>query len=332
MAIALHESDIADLMEQEQKITPLSSFCTQYSSPSVIGGEGSLLDLKLRGGLGITIRNNQLPQTLSVQRQHEESFPIVAKVYLSGDSRVRAKHVPEFLADYEENAGHSYLYCLPDMVEWEEWQANPQIQVVMVSADLDYFCSLSPNTQALPVSLQRLLQPTGRFHQPLGKTTLAMNRVAQQILHCPYQGTTQQIYLECKALELLALQLNCLEEKPVMPRPSALKPGDLERVEYARDLLVKCIDNPPSLIELAHRVGLSNRKLKQGFRELFGTTVFGYLYDYRMEQAQRWLRRPHITVVQVATKVGYRNPEAFSTAFRRKFAMSPKAYQLAQRG
>ncbi|NET51062.1 MAG: helix-turn-helix transcriptional regulator, partial [Merismopedia sp. SIO2A8] len=73
-------------------------------------------------------------------------------------------------------------------------------------------------------------------------------------------------------------------------------------------------------------------KLKQGFRHLFGTTVFGYLCNYRMEQAQQLLHSPHITIAQVAVQVGYRNPEAFSTAFRRKFAVGPKAYQLRQRG
>ena len=94
---------------------------------------------------------------------------------------------------------------------------------------------------------------------------------------------------------------------------------------------MKSIDNPPSVLALSHRVGLSDRKLKQGFRELFGTTVFGYLRDCRMEQARSLLRHSHTTVAKVAAQVGYRNPEAFSTAFRRKFSVSPKAYQLGQR-
>jgi AraC-like DNA-binding protein len=60
--------------------------------------------------------------------------------------------------------------------------------------------------------------------------------------------------------------------------------------------------------------------------------VFGYLRDYRMQQAQHLLHQSHMSVAQVAAKVGYRNSEAFSTAFRRQFAVSPKAYQLGQRG
>ena len=216
------------------------------------------------------------------------------------------------------------------MNEVELCQPDKFTQTVTISADLDYFQAFESADAGLPRSLQTLLSK-GRFHQPLGKLTLAMNQVLRQILHCPYQGMTQQLYLECKALELLALQFACLEAETAKPRRSRLKAKDLERVEYARELLQQQLDNPPSVLALSHRVGLSDRKLKQGFRELFGTTVFGYLRDCRMEQARSLLRHSHTTVAKVAAQVGYRNPEAFSTAFRRKFSVSPKAYQLGQR-
>ncbi|MEO0377755.1 MAG: helix-turn-helix transcriptional regulator, partial [Cyanobacteria bacterium P01_A01_bin.17] len=74
-----------------------------------------------------------------------------------------------------------------------------------------------------------------------------------------------------------------------------------------------------------------DRKLNQGFRQLFGTTVFGYLQRHRMQQAQSLLHDSDLSIAKVAATVGYRSPEAFSTAFRRQFAVSPKAYQLGQR-
>ena len=89
--------------------------------------------------------------------------------------------------------------------------------------------------------------------------TLAMNQVLRQILHCPYQGMTQQLYLECKALELLALQFDCLETDAVGRRqlpareaaPSRLKAKDLEQVQYARELLMQQLENPPSVVDLS---------------------------------------------------------------------------------
>lgn len=329
MTIKLTERDFVELVAQAQQISQISEFSTHYPTPSVLGA-GYTLDIQLRGGLTITIIQGQLHHPLIMPRQHEKVFPLVAKFYLSGASRIKTQNVPGVLADYEEVGGYSYLYWLPDIAELEEWQPHEYAQVVMVFADLEYFQTLSSTNDGLPQSLQRLMQ-NGRFHQSLGKMTLAMNQVVRQILDCPYQGATQQIYLECKALELLALQFACLDMDNSPPNRSRLKAKDLERVQYARELLVQHLDNPLSLVELSHQVGLSDRKLKQGFRELFGKTVFGYLCDYRMEQAQSLLRQSHSTVAQVAARVGYRNPEAFSTAFRRKFAVSPKAYQIAQR-
>jgi AraC-like DNA-binding protein len=81
-------------------------------------------------------------------------------------------------------------------------------------------------------------------------------------------------------------------------------------------------------MELAHQVGLNDRKLKTGFREVFKTTAFSYLHDCRMERAQELLRQKR-AIASVAAAVGYASPTAFNRAFQRKFGMSPKRYQLA---
>lgn len=94
--------------------------------------------------------------------------------------------------------------------------------------------------------------------------------------------------------------------------------------------MINNFSNPPSLIDLARQVGLNERKLKQGFQQIFGTTVFGYLQNYRMQQAKQLLRNSNVTIASVAAAVGYRNSEAFSVAFQRQFAIGPKAYQLSK--
>ena len=321
----------AQAQQQGEVIYQTTKFGSQVNLPRKLGEAGDLI-FQLRGGLTLSIRSGQLWQPLVIQQDHKETFPVVAKFYLSGTSRVKTPKVPEIDPDYEEVAGHNYIYHLPNMTEYEEWQSDSFIQVVMVEANLDYFRTFSANDNSLPNPLDVLMRDSKRFHQSLGKMTPAMTQMLQQIIHCPYQGMTQQLYLESKALELLALQFAYLESNSVVSRQSSLKADDLERVQYARDILVQRLNNPPSLIELSRLVELNDRKLKQGFRQLYNTTVFGYLRDYRMEQAQYLLCQSPMTVAQVANKVGYGNPEAFSTAFRRKFGVSPKAYQLGRRG
>ena len=334
MVFRVTDQNIQDLSAQAEQQGECISYITGLGTRRTIPkhlGKGYNHSIDLRKGLTIRIFNGQFWQSTIHERHHEETFPIVAKFYLSGGLRVKTDNVPEIVADYEETAGHNYLYHLPDLTELEEYPSHIFTQTVMILADTHYLSAINSAEDSLPNPLQCLTRAK-RFHQPLGNTTLAMTQILQQILHCPYQGATQQLYLESKALELLALQFACLEtEAPTYRRPT-LKAADLEQVRYARDILVGQLCDPPSLIDLAHLCGLNEFKLKQGFRQLFGTTVFGYLYNYRMEQAQHLLHSSQLSIAAVSAQVGYRSPEAFSTAFRRKFAVSPKAYQLGRRG
>jgi AraC family transcriptional regulator, transcriptional activator of the genes for pyochelin and ferripyochelin receptors len=331
--ISLTEADFVELEEEAKQQGELLyreiELGTDAYLPSALG---KMCDrfIDLREGLTINIRSGNLSQALTLERQHEEDFSIVAKFYLSGSSRVTTPQVPEINPDYEEIAGGNYLYYLPNMTEYEQWQANSPIHVVMVYAPPEYFSNFNNTNGVLPPPLQVLMRDAKRFHQSLGQISPTMLQVLQQILYCPYQGITQQLYLESKALELLALQFTCLEADISTPKQPLLKSRDLERVQYAKEILVKNLNKPPSLKQLTHQTGLSDRKLQQGFHYLFGTTVFGYFHNYRLEQAQYLLHQPHATVGQVATQIGYRNPEAFSTAFRRKFGINPKAYQLGR--
>jgi len=151
----------------------------------------------------------------------------------------------------------------------------------------------------------------------------------QSILNCPYQEPIRQMYLEAKTLEVVALELELmLTSRKTSKQPLKLQRDDIDRIHYAKEILTQRLDNPPSLMELAHQVGLNDRKLKTGFREVFKTTAFSYLHDCRMEQARELLRQKR-TIASVATAVGYASPTAFTRAFQRKFGMTPKRYQLA---
>jgi AraC-like DNA-binding protein len=180
-----------------------------------------------------------------------------------------------------------------------------------------------------PSPLQRFLQFSSpeRFHQSLRETTPLMQQTLHQLVGCPYQGVLQQIYLEGKTLELLVLQMACWSEQLEMQVRTRLQPKDIELIHQAGAFLKENWTDPPSLFKLARQVGLNDFKLKQGFRQVFGTTVFGYLQAYRMEQARQLLWDRHVSVAGVARAIGYVSPSAFSAAFRRHFGSSPKTFR-----
>jgi AraC-like DNA-binding protein len=107
--------------------------------------------------------------------------------------------------------------------------------------------------------------------------------------------------------------------------PLKVHPPDLDRLHQAKEILLQDLENPPSLLELAQQVGLNDYKLKSGFRQVFGTTVFGYLHRHRMQQAYFLLQTCDLSVTEVADRVGYTSLSAFSTAFKKFFGISPNS-------
>lgn len=99
---------------------------------------------------------------------------------------------------------------------------------------------------------------------------------------------------------------------------------DREAIETAARYMEENLGEEHSLSKLARRVHLNEWKLKKGFKEHFGTTVFGYLREKRMEEAWHLLRETEATVLEVANTVGYSNPSHFARAFRDVHALNPR--------
>lgn len=332
MAIVLNETDWNELCSTAQLhgegIYEQTTVGCCFNLPQQFG-KGGEQTICLRDDLILSIRDGKLRQDLSLKRQHECCFPLVSKFFLSGRSRVYTANSPGVEDEYEETTGCHYLYCLPELTEIEEWQAKEPIQLVMVYACLDYFKQFEHCHSILPEPLRQLIEVDSiqPFHHSLGRTTPAMAQVLKQILGCPYQGLMQQLYLEGKALELLALQFTqWVEPQRAVDHSICLRSDDIDRLHTARAILIQRVSNPPSLIELARQVGLNDRKLKQGFLQVFGTTVFGYLHDYRLARSQQLIESGEMSVTEVAHTVGYASLPSFSKAFRKKFGYSPLAY------
>ncbi|MGG6269529.1 helix-turn-helix transcriptional regulator [Leptolyngbya sp. AN03gr2] len=208
------------------------------------------------------------------------------------------------------------------------WQKGDRVLKFDIHFELDFFQHLIGDTfELLPSDLVTALQqPSDRDFWHLSKTTPTMQSTLRQILNCPHQGLTRKLYLEAKAIELIALRLETLSEA-LAPESNQLKPDEIDRIYWARDILVEQLCEPPSLLGLARQVGLNDYKLKAGFRACFGTTVLGYLQTERMELARSLLVESTLKVKEVSQQVGYKKASQFAAVFKRQFGVSPKEYQ-----
>ncbi|MFY3310584.1 helix-turn-helix transcriptional regulator [Achromobacter ruhlandii] len=151
-----------------------------------------------------------------------------------------------------------------------------------------------------------------------------LQALGRQMLACPMQGALKRMYLSAKALELTALALGALQPPPAASTPDGPSRADVERLHHARDLLLADLQHPPTLPELARRVGVNVNKLTTGFRQLFGCSVYACVREQRMAQAHALLAAGEMSVSEAAYACGYTDSH-FSKAFQRRYGVLPRA-------
>jgi AraC family transcriptional regulator, transcriptional activator of the genes for pyochelin and ferripyochelin receptors len=151
-----------------------------------------------------------------------------------------------------------------------------------------------------------------------------MNQAIQHLLDCPYTGPMKELYMENKAIELIVHKLaQTITTNDKRETPLKIELHETDRIHHARDLLCQDLENPPRLSDLAHAVGTNHCRLNYGFRELYGTTVFGYLRQRRLTEAKRLVEEDGMNVTEAALSVGYNSISSFSKAFSEYFGMQP---------
>lgn len=154
-----------------------------------------------------------------------------------------------------------------------------------------------------------------------------MNQILYQIQNAHLMGQYRFAYTEAKILELLVLQLNCPHKEACCLEKFCKSSSDINKMHEARSFLLQNIENPPNICELSKKVGINEHKLKNGFKEVFNQTVYGYLFEHRMEIASQLLLDTDKTIFEIALDCGYEYSSHFTTAFKRRFGVSPKAFR-----
>lgn len=141
----------------------------------------------------------------------------------------------------------------------------------------------------------------------------------QDIQYCCYEGFIRKMYIESKVREIIAYSFEGLNDNYSIK----LSTRDVDCIKYAAQLIHADINHPLTIKEISKKIGINETKLKVGFKSVFGTTVFGYLQDLRMNEAKRYLLDTELTIEEVSQKCGYINLSNFSNAFKKYYSYSP---------
>jgi len=151
---------------------------------------------------------------------------------------------------------------------------------------------------------------------------LKMLRILQDILAGADMENNAYHFLKLKLRELLFSIHQLTNFGPSIPRKDSTV-SSLDNLEKIRAYLSLHLDNPPSLVELSRKFMINEKKLKQDFKRTYGSTIYAFVIQARMEKAKKLLMEDH-NVNELSVLLGYQSVSHFIKVFKSYHGYTPK--------
>ncbi|PTX45120.1 AraC family transcriptional regulator [Christiangramia gaetbulicola] len=280
-------------------------------------------EIKIEDGFFILKFQNDTSDTKLMSREIDNSF-IQFHFNVKGTSKFLFNNGSYELPLAEENSLLLYnpQRDLPLNVSLapESWLISLVISIkkfhALFSQEADYITFLSSDNKDKKYYKDAAISPS-------------MAVVLNQLMNFNLTPSIKNLYFKAKAFELLSLYFNKAENPDLEQCPFLSDEENIKKIRRAKDIVIARMAEPPSLQELSEEIGLSLKKLKEGFKQIYGDSVYSFLFDYKMEYARKLLETGEYNVNEVGLKVGYSTASHFIAGFKKKFGTTPKKYTLS---
>lgn len=167
-----------------------------------------------------------------------------------------------------------------------------------------------------------------KYPQSLTRTLTLCGRIRvllEGLLNHDYTESLENIFVSAQTQMLLLNSLDCIDDKQpeVIQCKFLSNEADRDKVFKAREVLLQHIGEPLTIKQLSRKVAMNECYLKKGFKEMFGTTIFDFYQNQRMEHAKYLFYEKGLTVTEVSDILGYSSISHFSTAFKKYTGLKP---------
>ncbi len=156
----------------------------------------------------------------------------------------------------------------------------------------------------------------------------AMYAVLEQMFFARMPENAKTMYMRAKVLEAMSLYFGANQDVDLTGCPFLNDEATVKKVHMAKELVLKDMANAPTIKELCQQVGLNEYQLKVGFKRLYGSPVYQYYNDHRLNHAKTLLSTGRFKVNEVSWEIGYANTSHFIAAYKRKFGITPKKFLM----
>ncbi|SHF97403.1 helix-turn-helix domain-containing protein [Chryseobacterium sp. OV279] len=321
MALKLYGDDIENpLMERDHPLTSSLPYqdileCeTQLDLPYGTGSYNEIYIGDIHIGYGLANLADKV--LLNFETDHET---VEMHFALKGKSSAISGNFAENIdfSDCQNNI--IYASGMEGTMEWE----SRNFELFEINISPSFFKKFLPDESPLFETFRNRMEKGNgcQLNPEHNRINARMYGLINEIINCERKGMFKRMFIEAKTIELLLLQFEQISDQSLIK--TSLKRTEIDKIHAVRDFIMKNHHSDYSLIELAHYAGTNEFTLKKGFKELFGTTVFGFWNGLKMDEARKMILEKEMTISEVSDAVGYKNPRHFSTAFKKKFGIIP---------
>jgi|GEM_PF-1947208 len=286
-------------------------------------GSGGIRKITLSSGIFVVIQNYELNGSLTTDIEYEK-FPLKFNYCLSGKFD---GVIENFSNNLTIRPLESSLLSVVGRFSgsMNRLDSSP-VKMVTVFFEPEKFKSYFSFDRDIHIILKNFITREENL-EIKGKLSRKMRLLVEDLIFFGNHGSMGPMIFESKILELISCHL---QEMIRNGDSSKLISCDMEKMNIVRQILLKDLNNPPEMSELAREVGISHTKLINSFRSVYGTTPYRYLRDLRLDRAREVLLSGEMNVTEAAYEAGYNCMSFFSKSFRERFGLSPSQCRRKQ--
>ena len=286
-------------------------------------GESTLDEITLEKGFYVLHFQNESKDAVNFEREIDQSF-IQMHFCLRGKSKFLFNN-GSYSFDVLDT--RSILLYNPQRTLPIHLEIQPKTTLLSLLISIEKFHSLfSKESNYIPFLSDENSNKKYYDDTEIKPTVLI---VLQQIINSNINSSIRELYVKGKIYELLSLHFQQEENIAGEYCPFLVDEQNVLKIRKAKEIIISRMAEPPSLQELANEIKLNLKKLKEGFKQIYGDTVFSFLLDYKMEHARKLLESNQYNVNEVGLQVGYSTASHFIAAFKKKFGTTPKKYIMS---
>ncbi len=284
---------------------------------------GSVTAIRIDPDILLLLSSNEAPEPYMLERDPGRRY---LQFHFALKGHVRFNY-NEGTYTIDLPADQSLLLYNPQTQLPIQAELHPRTWLISVLMSIRTFHSLFTNeADSIPFLSPEYRDKKYYQQHPVGPSiSVVLSQLWSQNTH----PSVRSLYYKAKVYELLSLYFNRTADPRAEQCPFLLDEENLSKIRMAKEIVIRRMAEPPTLPELADEIGLSLKKLKEGFKEIYGDTVYSFLFDYKMESARKMLETGNFNVNEVGLRVGYSTASHFISAFKKKYNTTPKKYLMS---